>query len=115
METSLFNRVQAGLLALATVALLVLAVFNLLAEQHYDRPYDGVWWREAKGGLVADRVLPDMPGERAGIQQHDLLTAVNGEPVTPHCRPGARYSIASAAMAWLNTALPATAFRWIRR
>ena len=67
METSLFNRVQAGLLALATVALLVLAVFNLLAEQHYDRPYDGVWWHEAKGGLVADRVLPDMPGERAGI------------------------------------------------
>ncbi len=82
METSLINRVQAGLLALATVALLVLAVFNLLAEQHYDRPDDGVWWREGKGGLVADRVIPDMPGERAGIQNHDLLTAVNGSPVT---------------------------------
>ncbi len=82
METSLFNRVQAGLLALATVALLVLAVFNVLAEQHYDRPDDGVWWHESKGGLVADRVLPDMPGERAGVQNHDLLTAVNGEPVT---------------------------------
>src|ERR1700744_5367244 len=82
METSLFNRVQAGLLALATVALLVLAVFNVLAEQHYDRPDGGVWWHESKGGLVADRVLPDMPGERAGVQNHDLLTAVNGEPVT---------------------------------
>jgi len=82
METSLVNRVQAGLLALATVALLVLAVLNLLAEQHYDRPDDGVWWREGKGGLVADRVLPNMPGERAGIQNHDLLTAVNGSAVT---------------------------------
>lgn len=81
METSLYNRVQAGLLALATVALLVLAVFNVLAEQHFDRPDDGVWWRESKGGLVADRVLPDTPGQRAGVQNHDLLTAVNGDPV----------------------------------
>ena len=82
METSLLNRVQAGLLALATAALLVLAVFNLLAEQHFDRPDDGVWWREARGGVVADRVLPNMPGQRAGIQTHDLLTAVNDHPVT---------------------------------
>ena len=81
METSLFNRVQAGLLAIATVALLVLAVFNFMAEQHYDRPDDGVWWREAQGGLLAEKVLADMPGQRAGIQTHDLLTAVNGTPV----------------------------------
>lgn len=81
METSLTNRVQAGLLAVATVALLVLAVFNLIAERHYDRPDDGVWWREAQGGLIADKVLPNMPGERAGIQLHDLLTAVNNTPV----------------------------------
>ena len=58
METSLFNRAQATLLALATAALLVLAVFNLLQERHYDRPWDGVWWREAQGGLLAERVLP---------------------------------------------------------
>jgi two-component system, NtrC family, sensor kinase len=82
MQNSLLNRAQAALLALATAALLVLAVLNLLAEQHFDRPDDGVWWREAKGGLVADRVLPDMPGERAGIQPHDLLTAVNDGSVT---------------------------------
>jgi two-component system NtrC family sensor kinase len=82
METSLLNRVQAGLLALATAALLVLAVFNLLAEQHFDRPDDGVWWREARGGLVADRVLPNSPGQRAGIQVHDLLTAANDHAVT---------------------------------
>ena len=82
METSLLNRVQAGLLALATAALLVLAVLNLMAERHFDQPSDGVWWREAKGGLVADRVLPDTPGERAGIQQRDLLTAVDDLSVT---------------------------------
>ena len=82
METSLFNRVQATLLALATAALLLLAVFNLTQERHYDRPDDGVWWREASGGLLAERVLPDMPGQRAGVQTSDLLTAVNDKPVT---------------------------------
>ncbi len=81
METSLIHRAQATLLALATATLLVLAVFNLLQERHFDRPDDGVWWREARGGLAADKVLPHMPGERAGIETHDLLTAVNGAAV----------------------------------
>ncbi len=62
METSLLNRVQATLLALATAALFVLAVFNILQERQFQQPDDGVWWREATGGLQAERVLPDMPG-----------------------------------------------------
>ncbi len=83
METSLFNRVQATLLALATAALFVLAVLNLLQERQFQQPDDGVWWREAHGRPVADRVLPDMPGQRAGIQTGDLLTAVNDSPNAP--------------------------------
>src|SRR5208282_4006279 len=80
METSLFNRVQATLVALATAALFVLAVFNLLQERQFQQPDDGVWWREAAGGLEAQRVLPNMPGERAGIQMGDLLTGVSDTP-----------------------------------
>jgi PAS domain S-box-containing protein len=80
METSLLNRVQATLLALATAALLVLAVFNILQERQFQQPYDGVWWREATGGLKAERVLPDMAGQRAGIQMGDLLTGVSDTP-----------------------------------
>jgi len=83
METSFFNRVQATLLALATAALVVLAVFNFLQERDAQQPTDGVWWREAKGGLVADRVLPDMPGQRAGIQAGDLLTGVSPSATLP--------------------------------
>ncbi len=81
METNLLNRLQATLLAVATAALFLLAVMNLRQEGRFQQPDDGVWWHEVTGGLNADKVLPGMPGQRAGIQTHDLLTAVNGVPV----------------------------------
>jgi PAS domain S-box-containing protein len=81
MERSLFNRLQATLLAVATAGLFVLAVLNLRQEVHFQQPDDGVWWREAAGGLEAERVLPEMSGQRAGIQTHDLLTEVNDAPI----------------------------------
>src|ERR1039457_14016 len=86
METSLFNRVQATLLALATAGLFVLAVLNLQQESNSPQPDDGIWWREASGGLRAERVLQGMSGQVAGIQVNDLLTGVSGsstEGVTP--------------------------------
>jgi two-component system, NtrC family, sensor kinase len=76
METSLFNRAQATLLALATAALFVLAVLNLTEEHKFPQPDDGIWWREAANGLRAERVLQEKPGQVAGIQTGDLLTAV---------------------------------------
>jgi two-component system, NtrC family, sensor kinase len=81
METNLFNRLQATLLAVATVGLVLLAVWNFRQEGQFQQPYDGVWWSEAQGGLVADYVEPDHPGQRAGIQTGDLLTAVDDTPV----------------------------------
>src|ERR1700691_1301756 len=83
METSLFNRLQATLLAVATVGLVILAVLNIRQESQFQQPYDGVWWTEAPAGngLVAAKVLPETPGERAGIHASDLLTAVNDAPV----------------------------------
>ncbi len=86
METSLLNRMQATLLALATAALFVLAVLNLLEQRKSPQLDDGVWWGEAAGGLQAEKVLPDKPGQRAGIQVGDLLTGVSESPtatVTP--------------------------------
>jgi|CZKF01.1.fsa_nt_gi PAS domain S-box-containing protein len=85
METNLFNRLQATLLGLVTVGLVALAVLNFIEERHAQQPADGVWWREAADGrgLLADRVLPDSPGLRAGIRAGDLLTGVNILPVGP--------------------------------
>jgi PAS domain S-box-containing protein len=79
METSLITRVQATLLAVATAGLFLLAVLNFRQESRFQQPDDGVWWSEAQGvqGLEAVKVLPDSPGQRAGLQAHDLLTDVN--------------------------------------
>jgi len=81
MEASLFNRLQATLLALATVGLVLLAVLNFRQENQVLQPYDGVWWAEAQGGLIANKVLPDSPALKSGIKRGDLLTAVNDVPV----------------------------------
>ncbi len=81
METSVFNRLQATLLALATVGLVILAVLNFRQENTFPQPTDGVWWVEAQGGLQATRVTPNGPGQLAGVQKGDLLTAVNDAPV----------------------------------
>ena len=83
METSLFNRLQATLLAIATVGLVLLAVLNFRQESQFQQPDDGVWWVEAPGGgaLLAERVPPGSPAQRQGVKQGDLLTAVNNVPV----------------------------------
>ena len=69
METNLYNRVVATLLAIATVALILFAVFNLQQESTYQQPDDGVVWTEAPSkvltGLIAVRVLEGGPGAQA--------------------------------------------------
>ena len=84
MEKNLFNRLQATLLAIATAGLVLLAVLNFRQDNRSPLPNDGVWWVEAANGsgLVAQRVLPNSPGQRAGILTHDLLTDVNDVPTT---------------------------------
>ena len=82
METGLFNRLQATLLAVVTVGLVLLAVWNFRQESQFQQPDDGVWWAESHDGrgLIADKVLPNSPGQRAGIHVNDLLTGVNDTP-----------------------------------
>jgi len=90
METTLFNRLQAILLAVVTAGLVLLAGLNFWQERHAQQPDDGIWWREAAngGGLVADKVLANSPGQRAGIEAGDLLTGVEVPPVGSGLRVG---------------------------
>ena len=83
METSLFNRLQATVLAVATAGLVLLAVLNLRQQGQFQQPDDGVWWREVQGGLEATKVLPNSPGQLGGVKEHDLLTGAEVLPDTP--------------------------------
>jgi PAS domain S-box-containing protein len=82
MERTFQTRIVAVLLALFTGAAILCAGFNLVQENRYQSPTDGVWWIEAPGGggLEAQRVPPDSPGERAGVKPGDLLVSAGNQP-----------------------------------
>ncbi len=74
-------RFLAVVLALLTVAAVVFAWINFQKEREYAAPYDGVWWVESSGWLQAERIDPGGPGDKAGIREGDILTAINGRTV----------------------------------
>jgi PAS domain S-box-containing protein len=82
MNRDLQIRTTAIVLVVLTVAAVALAWINFQKERSFQVPYDGVWWIEKNGKLVADRVEADGPGARAGIKQADELRAVDKQPVT---------------------------------
>jgi PAS domain S-box-containing protein len=80
MRNAFQTRILAVALAIATLGVCVLAGFNLSQELNAEFPTDGVVWTETPGGLLADRVPGDSPGNRAGIRVGDVLEAINGDP-----------------------------------
>ncbi len=74
-------RFSAIVLALLTAACVVFAIINWQKESQYTTsPTDGVWWKEHSGFLVAKGVVPNGPGDKAGIKVGDQLLRVNGLP-----------------------------------
>ncbi|HEY2495585.1 MAG TPA: ATP-binding protein [Candidatus Angelobacter sp.] len=73
-------RFSAIALALLTVGTVVFALINWQKEAQYTTPTDGVWWKEQGGFLAAEGVIPNGPGEKAGIKLGDRLLRVNGSP-----------------------------------
>src|ERR1700757_3863715 len=74
-------RFTAGFLFLITVAACVFAWINFQKEHEFQIPYDGAWWVERGGHLVADRVERNGPADKSGIRQGDQLATVNGREV----------------------------------
>ena len=70
-------RFTAVLLFLLTAAAATFAWINFQKEREFQVPYDGVWWVEKSGKLVAGQVEPDGPGAKAGIKQGDELAAID--------------------------------------
>jgi two-component system NtrC family sensor kinase len=69
------------LVVLAGLALAALGVYNIVLKATWTLMDDGVFWRQAPQGLVASRLAPGGPGERAGVRAGDVLLAVDGEEV----------------------------------
>src|SRR6266567_1821571 len=72
-------RFSAVALALVTVTAVVFAAINFEKEGQYATPYDGVWWHEEDGAVVAKRVDAGGPGDKAGIKVDDRLLAINNQ------------------------------------
>lgn len=81
MNRDFQTRFTALLLVLLTAAACAFAWINFQKEHEFRVPYDGVWWMERGGHLVANRVEDSGPGAKAGVQRGDQLTAVNSHEV----------------------------------
>jgi two-component system, NtrC family, sensor kinase len=75
-------RFIAGFLVLLTVAAITLAWINFRKENQFILPYDGVWWVERDGNIVAAKVDSRGPGAQAGIKIGDRLIAIDTRPAT---------------------------------
>jgi len=82
MTRDLQIRFSGILLALCTLAAVVFAWINFQKDRQFAAPYDGVWWVERQDHLVAERVDPEGPAEKAGIKRGDELLQVNDRKVT---------------------------------
>jgi two-component system NtrC family sensor kinase len=102
MKNAFQTRILAVALAVATLAVCVLAGFNLAQESTVDVPTDGIVWTEihtgSTAGLDADRVPANSPGDRAGIRTGDILLSIDGH-ATPRIAPLVRQMFASGIWA----------------
>ena len=75
------RHVKNTLVLLVGLALAALGVYNIALKATFTLMDDGVFWRQAPQGLVAQRLAPGGPGARAGVRVGDILLAVDGEEV----------------------------------
>jgi len=82
MKSEARVRFVAVVLGLLTVAAATLAWINYQKEGEYQVTDDGVWWVERAGRVVANRVDPTGPAERAGVKAGDQLRSINDRDIT---------------------------------
>jgi PAS domain S-box-containing protein len=74
-------QLSTAILTVLTIAAAITAVINYQQNQRFRLPDDGVVWRDRASQVVAVKVMPDGPGDHAGIRVGDVLETVQGAPV----------------------------------
>lgn len=63
------------------VALLSLAIANIVQRASWSEVEDGVLWRASSGDIVATEIAAGSAAAKAGVEPGDVLLAINGAPV----------------------------------
>jgi two-component system, NtrC family, sensor kinase len=81
MKDGLRLRLGAVTLALLTLAAVIFAVLNFQQRSRFVVPDDGVTWMDTASGVMAWRVAPGTPADRAGLKQGDYVESLHGAPI----------------------------------
>src|SRR5215469_5544568 len=79
-------QLSTALLTVLTIAAATAAVLNYQQLHKFRLPDDGATWVDRAGDqgrseVVALRVMPGGPAERAGIRVNDVLESIQGQPI----------------------------------
>ncbi len=79
-------QLSTAILTVLTIAAAIAAVLNYQQIHRFRLPDDGVAWADRTGPtgqnqVLAARVLPNGPADRAGIRANDILKSIQGSPI----------------------------------
>src|SRR6266699_970540 len=82
MKQNLRVSLGAVVLALATLAAVLLALLNFDQRTRYAQTYDGVTGIDTEQGVQARHVAPHSPASHTAIHSGDILVTFNGAPIS---------------------------------
>jgi two-component system NtrC family sensor kinase len=74
-------QLSTAILTVLTIAAAIAAALSYQQIHRFRLPDDGVSWADRNGHVVAIRVQPNGPADRAGIRQGDVLESIQTAPV----------------------------------